>query len=108
MHFCSDLEQASKNMCFATKKKLKNIFNRFWAYIVQRTRYICSLPSYLIQGLCVVLACFQNDDFLQSLFIFEGISCKDWCDSIVINGRRTFTFDVIVFAYLLPLPLVII
>ena len=65
MHFCSDLEQASKNMCFATKKKLKNIFNRFWAYIVQRTRYICSLPSYLIQGLCVVLACFQNDDFCK-------------------------------------------
>ena len=57
-----------------------------------------SLRQYLSS---VVLSCFQNDNVLQSLFMFEGITCKDWCDSIVIDGRWTSTFDVIVFAYLM-------
>ena len=57
-----------------------------------------SLRQYLSS---VVLSCFQNDNVLQSLFVFEGITCKDWCDSIVIDGRWTSTFDVIVFAYLM-------
>jgi len=41
-----------------------------------------SLRQYLSS---VVLTCFQNDDVLQSLFLFEGIARKDWCESIVID-----------------------
>jgi len=28
------------------------------------------------------LSCFRNDIVLQSLFVFEGITCKDWCDML--------------------------
>lgn len=59
-----------------------------------------SLRQYLSS---VVLTCFQNDDVLQSLFLFEGITRKDWCESIVIDGRWTSTFDVIVFSYVMKI-----
>ena len=59
-----------------------------------------SLRQYLSS---VVLTCFKNDDVLQSLFLFEGITSKDWCESIVIDGRWTSTFDVIVFSYVMKI-----
>jgi len=40
-----------------------------------------SLRQYLSS---VGFTCFKNDDVLQSLFLFEGIISKDWCESIVI------------------------